>query len=183
MGPPPIPKKADKRPSTRPMHTQTTGWVTFLAVMRGRFRVYARTPRVRAIIMTCCATETVMPPAARTSSKSSLPATPPMAAPMASSVPLRGSTFTSPPRLRIIDVMVMAKTVQPDRKLTVATGMPETASSTGLMMTPPPTPLMPPMVVAKRQIRKLKRICILSSHSSQRSWAKRLSYAPSRGRQ
>ena len=102
---------------------------------------------------------------------------------MASSVPLRGSTFTSPPRLRSMEVTVMARTVQPDRKLTVATGMPDTASSTGLMMTPPPTPLMPPTVVAKRQIRKLKRICMLGAHPSQRSWAKRLSYAPSSGRQ
>ena len=48
----------------------------------------------------------------------------------------------------------MASTVQPERKLTVATPMPETASRTGLMMTPPPTPLMPPAVVAARQMRK-----------------------------
>ena len=34
-------------------------------------------------------------------------------------------------------VMVMASTVQPDRKLTVATPMPDTASRTGLIITPP----------------------------------------------
>ncbi len=51
-------------------------------------------------------------------------------------------------------VAVMASTVQPERKLTVATPMPDTASSTGFIMTPPPTPLMPPAVVAARQIRK-----------------------------
>ena len=87
---------------------------------------------------------------------------------MASSVPRRGSTFTSPPRLRSMEVMVMASTVHPDRKLTVATGIPEVASSTGLMMTPPPTPLMPPMVVARRQMRKLNRISMVSCHSPQR---------------
>ena len=85
---------------------------------------------------------------------------PPTAAPMASSVPRRGSTFTSPPMLRTIEVMVMASTVQPDRKLMVATGRPDTASITGLMMTPPPTPLMPPMVVARMATRKLNRICM-----------------------
>ena len=62
----------------------------------------------------------------------------------------------------------MASTVHPDRKLTVATGIPEVASSTGLMMTPPPTPLMPPMVVARRQMRKLNRISMVSCHSPQR---------------
>ena len=51
-------------------------------------------------------------------------------------------------------VMVMARTVQPERKLMVAAPRPETASITGLMMTPPPTPLMPPAVVAARQMRK-----------------------------
>ena len=67
-----------------------------------------------------------------------------------------------------MEVMVMASTVHPDRKLTVATGIPETASSTGLMMTPPPTPLMPPMVVASRQIRKENTSSMVSGASQRR---------------
>ena len=79
---------------------------------------------------------------------------PPKAAPMARKVPRRFSTLTEPPRERTMLVMVMARTVQPERKLMVAAPRPETASITGLMMTPPPTPLMPPAVVAARQMRK-----------------------------
>ena len=113
-----------------------------------------KTPTVSSIIMTCWAMSTVTPPELRTSSKISLPRMPPTAAPMARKVPRRFSTLTEPPRERIMLVMVMASTVQPERKLTVATPMPETASRTGFIMTPPPTPLIPPAVVAARQTRK-----------------------------
>ena len=117
------------------------------------------TPTVSRIIITCWAMSTVTPPEARTSSKSSLPSMPPTAAPTASSVPRRFSTLTEPPRERSMLVAVMASTVQPDRKLTVATPMPDTASRTGLIITPPPTPLMPPAVVAARHIRKNSTAC------------------------
>ena len=101
---------------------------------------------------------TALPPDWRTISKICLPRMPPTAAPSAKGVPRLFSTWISPPRLRTMLVKDMAKTVQPERKLMVATGRPEVASITGLMMTPPPTPLMPPAVVAIRQIRKLNRI-------------------------
>lgn len=46
----------------------------------------------------------------------------------------------------------MESTVQPDRKLIVATGKSPVASSTGLMITPPPIPQTAPIVDAKKQI-------------------------------
>jgi len=48
----------------------------------------------------------------------------------------------------------MARTVQPERKLMAETLRPDTASTTGLMITPPPIPEIAPDVVAVIQIRK-----------------------------
>ncbi len=47
----------------------------------------------------------------------------------------------------------MAMTVQPDRKVTVATDMTPVASSTGLMMMPPPMPQMVPRIQAPKVTR------------------------------
>lgn len=51
------------------------------------------------------------------------------------------------------EAMDMENTVQPDRKLMVLTGRMPKASSTGLMITPPPNPAMAPKVEAMKQIR------------------------------
>ena len=115
--------------------------------------------------MICCTMSTVTPPVARTSSNISLPSMPPTAAPTASSVPRRFCDLDPSRRESAAClVAVMARTVQPERKLTVATPMPDTASSTGFIITPPPTPLMPPAVVAARQMRKYSIACSKRHH-------------------
>ena len=50
----------------------------------------------------------------------------------------------------------MDSTVRPERKLMALTLMMFMASSTGLMMTPPPMPQMPPMTEAARQMIKMR---------------------------
>ena len=47
----------------------------------------------------------------------------------------------------------MAMTVQPDRKVMVETDIRPVASSTGLMMIPPPIPQIVPMMQARKVIR------------------------------
>gem|GEM_PF-5062239 len=48
----------------------------------------------------------------------------------------------------------MESTVQPERKLMLLTLITPAASSTGLMITPPPTPQIPPMTEADRLTKK-----------------------------
>ena len=45
----------------------------------------------------------------------------------------------------------------PDRKLMALTDMSPSASSTGLMITPPPMPQMPPIVDAQRHTAKIMK--------------------------
>ena len=79
---------------------------------------------------------------------------PPNTAPTASRLPVRSSTrwlF----RCLIMDTTDMDKTDSPDRKLMLLTLITPKASSTGLMITPPPMPQIPPMVEAARQMAKM----------------------------
>ena len=50
----------------------------------------------------------------------------------------------------------MDSTVQPDKKLMVATAARPSMSSTGLMMTPPPMPQMAPAMEAKKLTQRYK---------------------------
>lgn len=83
------------------------------------------------------------------------PRMPPAEAPIANNVVFLISIFTSVFLLLISDTADIARTVHPDIKLMVDTSSPEAASITGLMMTPPPIPLMAPAVVANKHIAKI----------------------------
>ena len=85
---------------------------------------------------------------------SSFPAIPPIAAPMARGV----ETFQSIDDVFWIvdfptDHIVIPSTVQPDRKLIEETLITPKASSTGLMMTPPPIPQILPIIHAPKATR------------------------------
>ncbi|EEX20208.1 hypothetical protein BLAHAN_07239 [Blautia hansenii DSM 20583] len=58
----------------------------------------------------------------------------------------------------------MESTVQPDKKLMVATSITPNASRTGFMITPPPIPQIAPMMEAKKQIRKKTTNNIIIPH-------------------
>ena len=60
----------------------------------------------------------------------------------------------------------MESTVQPDRKLIVATGKSPVASSTGLTITPPPIPQIAPIVDAKKQITNTA-MCVIDMNTPQ----------------
>ena len=75
------------------------------------------------------------------------PATPPAAAPTARAVAMRISILAVPARRFFqTDTTDMASTVHPERKLMLLTPMTPVASSTGLMITPPPIPQTDPAV-------------------------------------
>lgn len=83
------------------------------------------------------------------------PTTPPTAAPMARGVLI--FIFSAPlpfPLPRINDTTDMDNTVHPDKKLMALTEIRPKASNTGLMITPPPIPLIAPMVEAMKLIKK-----------------------------
>ena len=56
--------------------------------------------------------------------------------------------------LLITEYVVIERTVQPDKKLMVATSIMPNASRTGFIITPPPIPQIAPMMEAKKQIRQ-----------------------------
>src|SRR5699024_892193 len=75
------------------------------------------------------------------------PATPPAAAPIASPVAVRTLSFADFARIFLYtETTDIASTVHPDRKLILLTLMTPTASSTGLMITPPPIPQIEPAI-------------------------------------
>ena len=69
------------------------------------------------------------------------------AAPRARAVEIFRSIFAAPERMfRYTETTVIHSTVQPERKLMLLTLMIPIASSTGLMMTPPPIPHIEPTI-------------------------------------
>lgn len=84
--------------------------------------------------------------------RTSFPTTPPITDPMPKVSAIFFSNVGSDLTWLPVDTIAMVKTVMLDRMLMEATSKSPRKSITGLMMTPPPMPVMAPRVVASNDI-------------------------------
>ena len=105
----------------------------------------------------------VLGKSARNKSKTAFPATPPAAAPIAMAVPLPRSSSTPVFRLRSRDTNDILSTVVPDKKFICAGVKPENISKTGLIMIPPPMPLIAPTAEGTSAANKKNNTCKIKS--------------------
>lgn len=160
IGPPPIPKKAEKSPNKIP-DNKTTGifftckpFILFLKILYNNAPA-RRTSKTHACTRT---TNLSFPTAFFTRPNKRFPDTPPAAAPNASGVTNFIGGFEAL-RLRIMDTIDMESTIQPQRKFAVALGSSSAASTTGFTMTPPPIPVNAPNTEAEIAIIKSMNAC------------------------
>lgn len=156
--PPPMPRKEEIQPSTVPIKNATERLSTCLEGSRSFVATYMSTIAVISVRHAACTIPSTrsFPKLPRISSNNSFPIIPPPAAPKAKGTVVFNRSVTSFFLDRIMEQQDIASTVQPDRKLAELTGSRPAASTTGLMITPPPAPTIAPMIEAPKLIKNNK---------------------------
>lgn len=165
IGPPPIPKNDDNNPNTKPNKQPkrrllaSRGFIFFL------FTMYISTNMVSRIIISDCIKPVLSPMLTSTEENIFFSAMPPIAEPRARAVPHRVFLqLTHSERLVKRETQAMANTVDPARKLFVSMPKGETRSITGLIIMPPPMPLIAPITEEMKLVApKTKMACIEKS--------------------
>lgn len=163
--PPPMPRKEEIQPSTVPIKNAAERLSTCLDGSRFFVATYMSTIAVISVRHAACTIPSTrsFPKLPRISSNNSFPTIPPPAAPNAKGTVVFNRSITLFFLHRIMEQQDIASTVQPDRKLTELTGSSPAASTTGLMITPPPAPTIAPIIEAPKLIKNNKTV---NRHSS-----------------